>query len=199
MTNYIHNETLQVKTQGGWRKSFPNTSLPKIWNQNTLDFLNISPILAAPRPYPVGTNTVVVQDGYEKDTLGNYIPSYKEIDKFLEYETTDEAGEDVTITVAAQIAEEAARNLTARVDQLKTTCSEKILKILSFASQSNLQGAQSLGLFTNGDLDAYTEGFHWVQAMRANIPTLAANDLDMSDDANWPLVTTEMLTLIAKY
>ena len=48
MAEYRHTETGEVKTQGQWRAANPNTSFPRVWSQDTLDFLNLEAVLRSP-------------------------------------------------------------------------------------------------------------------------------------------------------
>ena len=76
MANYRHKTTGEVKTQGQWRADHPNTSLPKVWNQSTLDFLNVEAVFEAPKPtYNADTQRVVL-DGYVQDSKDNWIQNW---------------------------------------------------------------------------------------------------------------------------
>jgi hypothetical protein len=82
--------TGEVKSQGDIRKLHPNTSLPRVWDAATCDFLNVDPVLAAPQPAPSGEYKVVVRDGVTQDANGNWVEAYTERDMFADY--TDEDG-----------------------------------------------------------------------------------------------------------
>jgi hypothetical protein len=40
----------EVKSQGEIRKLFPNTSLPRVWNEAVCNQLGIDPVLESPAP-----------------------------------------------------------------------------------------------------------------------------------------------------
>ena len=56
MSEYRERKTGEVKTQGEWRAVFKNMSLPKVWNSNVCDAMNIDPVL----PSPPATTTASV-------------------------------------------------------------------------------------------------------------------------------------------
>ena len=94
MSEYRNRTTGEVKTQGQWRAANPNMSLPKVWNSNVLDALNIDAVLRS----PAATTTAYqmsVRDGVEQDANGNWIEKYVARDLF-----TDTTDDGVTITKA---------------------------------------------------------------------------------------------------
>ena len=101
MSEYRNRTTGAVKTQGEIRRSMPNTSLPRVWDAATCDFLGVDPVLAAPQPAPSGEYKVVVRDGVTQDANGNWVQAYVERDMFADY--TDEEG-----TVHTKAEQEAA-------------------------------------------------------------------------------------------
>ena len=104
MGEYRNRTTGEIKTQGEWRKDYPNTSFPRIWTQATLDFLELDAVLAAPKPTP-GTYQTVRKNGAVQDSKGNWVENWEVVSMFSEY--TDEEG--VTHTVAEQEAAYQAR------------------------------------------------------------------------------------------
>ena len=93
MSEYRERKTGEVKTQGEWRAVFKNMSLPKVWNSNVCDAMNIDPILAS----PAATTTayqISVRDGVEQDSKGNWVEKYVAKDMFAD--TTDEDGKKTT-------------------------------------------------------------------------------------------------------
>jgi hypothetical protein len=61
-----------LKTQGELRQMHPNTSLPKVWDQATLEYLGVDPVFESPAPattrFQSASKTGVVQD-----SLGNWV------------------------------------------------------------------------------------------------------------------------------
>ena len=95
MSEYRNRTTGEVKTQGQWRAANPNMSLPKVWNSNVLDALNIDAVLRSPAATTSAYQTSV-RDGVVQDANGNWIENYVARDMFAD--TTDEDG--VTTTKA---------------------------------------------------------------------------------------------------
>ena len=75
MGEYRERTTGEVKTQGEWRAAFKNMSLPKVWNSNVCDAMNIDPVLASPAATTSAYQTSV-RDGVEKDSKGNWVEKY---------------------------------------------------------------------------------------------------------------------------
>jgi len=91
--------TGEVKSQGDIRKLHPNTSLPRVWDAATCDFLGVDPVLAAPAPAASGEYKMVVRDGVTQDANGNWVEAYTERDMFADY-----VEDNVTVTKAEQEA-----------------------------------------------------------------------------------------------
>lgn len=85
--------TGEIRTQGEVRGLFPNTSLPAVWAQETLEFLGVDPVFNAPQPTPTDLQ-VVTREGIVQDTAGNWIENWVLVDKFSTY--TKEDGTVVT-------------------------------------------------------------------------------------------------------
>ena len=83
-----------------------NTSLPKVWTADTLEFLGVDPVLAGSKP-AVGDYEVVVPNGVVQDE-GNWVEAWKVQPMFPEY--TDDEGKVVTEEeqIAAYEAQKAA-------------------------------------------------------------------------------------------
>jgi len=75
MSEYRERTTGEVKTQGEWRAAFKNMSLPKVWNSNVCDAMNIDPVLASPAATTSAYQTSV-RDGVEQDSKGNWVEKY---------------------------------------------------------------------------------------------------------------------------
>ena len=94
MSEYRNRTTGEVKTQGQWRAANPNMSLPKVWNSNVLDALNIDAVLRSPAATTTAYQTSV-RDGVEQDSNGNWVEKYVARDMF-----TDTTEDGVTTTKA---------------------------------------------------------------------------------------------------
>ena len=121
MGEYRNRTTGEVKTQGQWRKLNPNISLPRVWNQNVFDALDLDPVLRSPAA-TVGAYQVSVRDGVMQDANGNWVENYVARDMFSD--TTDEDG--VTTTKAEHEAAYQA-GLDAKVAEGHRTTRDKLL------------------------------------------------------------------------
>ena len=99
MTEFMHRETAEVKTQGEWRKHYRNVSLPKVWTIATTDSLKLEAILKTPKPAH-GPYQSAVRNGVTQDALGNWVEGWLVVGMFAD--TTDEEG--VVTTKAAHEA-----------------------------------------------------------------------------------------------
>jgi hypothetical protein len=164
MSEYRHTETGEVKTQGQWRAANPNTSFPRVWSQETLDFLNLEAVLRS----PAATTTQYqnsVRDGVVQDANDNWVENYVARDMFAD--TTDEDG--VTTTKAEHEAAYQA-TLDAKTAESNRTKRDKLLVETDWMALS--------------DVTMSTEMTTYRQALRditnhANWPNL--------QDADWPV------------
>jgi len=86
---YRIRESGEVKTQGEIRRLNPSTSFPRVWNQDTCDYIGIDPVLNSPKPEVTNLQQVLA-DGVEQDALSNWVDKWRIADKFSDY--TDEDG-----------------------------------------------------------------------------------------------------------
>ena len=164
MAEYRHTETGEVKIQGQWRAAHPNTSFPRVWSQETLDFLNLEAVLRSPAATPTQSPTYV-RDGVVQDANGNWVENYVARDMFAD--TTDEDG--VTTTKAEHEAAYQA-TLDAKTAESNRTKRDKLLAETDWMALS--------------DVTMSTEMTTYRQALRditnhANWPNL--------QDADWPV------------
>ena len=87
MGEYRHKVTGEVKSQGEWRSANPNISMPRTWNQNVLDALNIEAVLEAPKP-DAGPYQYVARNGVVQDAKGNWVTAWEVREMF----STDDDG-----------------------------------------------------------------------------------------------------------
>lgn len=121
MTEYRDRTTGEIKSQGQLRKENPNMSMPKVWNSNVYDALNIDPVLAAPKPTEgIGQYQTVTRNGVVQDAKGNWVQAWQITDMF-----SDTTEDGVTTTKAeheaayqAQLDNTAAENNRAKRDTL---------------------------------------------------------------------------------
>ena len=83
MAEYRDRTTGEVKTQGQLRKENPNMSIPKVWNDNVHDALNVDPVLPSPAA-SVGQYQISVRDGVEQNSNGDWVEKYVARDMFTD-------------------------------------------------------------------------------------------------------------------
>ena len=90
MAEYRNRETGEVKTQGEIRRDNPNMSIPRVWNDDVCDALNVDPVLAGAQPTP-GQYQTVVRDGVEQDDAGNWVEKWVVVDMFADDDESTKA------------------------------------------------------------------------------------------------------------
>jgi hypothetical protein len=106
MSDYRERTTGEIKSQGEWRRHFSNISLPKVWNSDVEDTLNLDPVIFV-FPPELEKHKIAVQNGAEQNAEGQWVIKWSIEDMFKEY--TDTEGN--TVTVAQQIADSEALEL----------------------------------------------------------------------------------------
>ena len=82
MSEYRNKTSGEVLSQGQVRAAHPNTSLPRVWTADTLDFLNVDPVLPGAHPTP-SVYQRVERDGVEL-VSGNYIEKWVAVEMFAD-------------------------------------------------------------------------------------------------------------------
>jgi len=154
----------EVLTQGQIRKLNSNTSLPRVWDADTCEFLGIDPVLAAPKPEPSAAYKQVNRNGAVQDANGNWVEAYIETDMFAD--TTEDG---VTTTKAEhETAYQAQLDATAAAS-VRTTRNTKL-------AETDWMGMS--------DVTMSTEMATYRQALRDI--TTHADFPNLSDD-DWPV------------
>ena len=83
MAEYRDRTTGEIKSQGQLRQENPNMSMPKVWNDNVHDALNVDPILRSPAA-TVGQYQTSVRDGVEQNANGDWVEKYVARDMFAD-------------------------------------------------------------------------------------------------------------------
>ena len=103
---YRIRSTGQVTTQGEIRKLHPNTSLPKVWNDDICNLLGVDPVFEGPQATPTTLYQYSMQQGveqingkwYTKYVLGPVFTDYRDDEGVLhsieEQETAYKASKD---------------------------------------------------------------------------------------------------------
>lgn len=126
MSEYRDRTTGVVKTQGQWRSANPNTSLPRVWKQATLDALNLDAVLRSPAATTTAYQTSA-RDGVVQDANGNWVEKYIARDMFADTTETDDDGNVVTTTKAQHEAAYQSR-LDAKVADSNRTTRNNLLE-----------------------------------------------------------------------
>jgi hypothetical protein len=83
MTEYRDRTTGEIKSQGQLRKENSNMSMPKVWNNNVYDALNVDPVLPAPQPTEgIGVYQTVRRNGVVQDANNNWVEAWQIVDMF---------------------------------------------------------------------------------------------------------------------
>ena len=162
MSEYRERTTGEVKTQGEWRSAFKNMSLPKVWNSNVCDAMNIDAVLASPDATTTAYQTSA-RDGVEQDSNGNWVEKYVARDMFAD--TTEDG---VTTTKAEH---EAAYQATLDANTATSNRSTRDSKL----AETDWTGMSDVTM--SSDMTTYR------QALR-DLPT-HSNWPDL-EDADWP-------------
>ena len=117
MGEYRNRTTGEVKTQGQWRAANPNISLPKVWNENVYEVLDIDPVFSGTKPTEVGAYQNVVRDGVVQDSDGNWVENWVVVDMFADDETLGTKAEQEA-AYQAQLDEQTAINNRNKRDAL---------------------------------------------------------------------------------
>ena len=118
MTEYRDRTTGEVKTQGQLRKENLNISMPKVWNDNVFDALNVDPVLAAPQPTSgIGQYQHVIRNGVVQDANNNWVQAWQIVDMFADDAELGTKAEQEA-AYQAQLDSQAAESNRAERDRL---------------------------------------------------------------------------------
>jgi hypothetical protein len=163
MSEYRERKTGEVKTQGEWRAVFKNMSLPKVWNSNVCDAMNIDPVLASPAVTTSAYQTSA-RDGVEQNANGDWVEKYVARDMFAD--TTDDDG--VTTTKAEH---EAAYQATLDANTATSNRSTRDSKL----AETDWHGMSDVTM--SSEMTTYRQALRDITA-HENWPNL--------EDADWP-------------
>ena len=120
MAEYRDRTTGEIKSQGQLRQENPNMSMPKVWNDNVHDALNVDPILRSPAA-TVGQYQVSVRDGVEQNANGDWVEKYVARDMFADDPDLGTKAEQEAAYQAQLDNEAAERNRAERDRRLAVT------------------------------------------------------------------------------
>lgn len=162
MSEYRERTTGVVKTQGEWRAAFKNMSLPKVWNSNVCDAMNIDPVLASPAATTSAYQTSA-RDGVEQNSNGDWVEKYVARDMFAD--TTEDG---VTTTKAEH---EAAYQATLDANTATSNRSTRDSKL----ADTDWHGMSDVTM--SSDMTTYRQALRDLPT-HSNWPNL--------EDADWP-------------
>jgi len=162
MGEYRHTTTGEVKSQGEWRRDYPNTSFPRVWLQETLDGLGLEAVLASPAATTSQYQTSA-RDGVEQDANGNWVEKYVARDMFAD--TTEDG---VTTTKAEHEAAYQA-GLDAGVAESNRTKRDSLLAETDWTGMSDVTMVSAMTTYRQALRDITSH---------ANWPNL--------DESDWP-------------
>ena len=162
MSEYRERTTGEVKSQGEWRAAFPNMSLPRVWNSNVCDAMNIDPVLAGPAATTSAYQTSA-RDGVEQNANGDWVEKYVARDMFAD--TTEDG---VTTTKAEH---EAAYQATLDANTATSNRSTRDSKL----AETDWHGMSDVTMADN--MKTYRQALRDLPT-HSNWPNL--------EDADWP-------------
>ena len=120
MSEYRNRTTGEIKTQGELRRDNPNMSMPRVWNSNVHDALNVDPVLAAPKPTEgIGQYQFVARNGVVQDANNNWVEAWEIRDMFADIEGGQTKAEQEAAYQTTLDNDAASRNRNER-DRLLT-------------------------------------------------------------------------------
>jgi hypothetical protein len=118
MGEYRNRTTGEIKTQGELRRDNPNMSMPRVWNSNVHDALNVDPILSAPKPTEgIGQYQFVARNGVVQDANDNWVEAWEIRNMFADIEGGQTKAEQEA-AYQTQLDNSAAENNRATRNQL---------------------------------------------------------------------------------
>jgi len=163
MSEYRERTTGEVKSQGEWRAAFKNMSLPKVWNSNVCDAMNIDPVLASPAATTSAYQTSA-RDGVEQNANGDWVQRFVARDMFAD--TTDDDGKKTT-----KAEHEAAYQATLDANTATANRSTRDSKL----AETDWHGMSDVTM--SSEMTTYRQALRDITA-HENWPNL--------EDADWP-------------
>lgn len=115
------------------RANNKDRSMPNIWTDATLDALNVDRILPSTKPDPSSDYVSVVQTGATQDGEGRWIQQWGEVTVYEDYTSTDDDGNEITVTAAQQLADKQAAD-EAALAKVKRAYRTELLRETDYAA-----------------------------------------------------------------
>lgn len=120
MGEYRNRTTGEIKTQGELRRDNPNMSMPRVWNSNVHDALNVDPVLPAQRPtVGIGQYQFVARNGVVQDANSNWVEAWEIRDMFADDEELGTKAEQEA-AYQTELDNNAAKSNRSQRDKLLT-------------------------------------------------------------------------------
>lgn len=163
MGEFRNRETGEVLSQGEIRAANRNISLPRVWDSNVCNALNIDPILPS-APATTTAYQYSARDGVEQDSNGNWVEKYVARDMFAD--TTEDG---VTTTKAEHEAAYQAR-LDADVAASNRSTRDAKLAETDFYALSDVTMSDAMATYRQALRDLPTHD-NWPNLEEADWPT----------------------------
>jgi len=120
MGEFRNRTTGEIKTQGELRRDNPNMSMPRVWNSNVHDALNVDPVLPAQRPtVGIGQYQFVARNGAVQDANDNWVEAWEIRDMFVDDEELGTKAEQEA-AYQTELDNNAAKSNRSQRDKLLT-------------------------------------------------------------------------------
>tara|TARA_E500000318_G_scaffold73471_1_gene68124 strand:+ start:593 stop:1087 length:495 start_codon:yes stop_codon:yes gene_type:complete len=120
MGEFRNRTTGEIKTQGELRRDNPNISMPRVWNSNVHDALNVDPVLPAQRPtVGIGQYQFVARNGAVQDANDNWVEAWEIRDMFADDEELGTKAEQEA-AYQTELDNNAAKSNRSQRDKLLT-------------------------------------------------------------------------------
>tara|TARA_X000001382_G_scaffold120487_1_gene102057 strand:- start:329 stop:823 length:495 start_codon:yes stop_codon:yes gene_type:complete len=120
MGEFRNRTTGEIKTQGELRRDNPNMSMPRVWNSNVHDALNVDPVLPAQRPtVGIGQYQFVARNGAVQDANDNWVEAWEIRDMFADDEELGTKAEQEA-AYQTELDNNAAKSNRSQRDKLLT-------------------------------------------------------------------------------
>jgi hypothetical protein len=115
MAEYRDRTTGEIKSQGQLRKENTNMSMPRVWNSNVHDALNVDPVLKGTIPTAgIGPYQKVRRNGVTQDSEGNWVEAWHIVDMFADHAENGTKAEQEAAFQTQLDAQTAEANRTER-------------------------------------------------------------------------------------
>lgn len=135
MGEYRNRTTGEIKTQGELRRDNPNMSMPRVWNDNVHDALNVGPVFVTSAPTEgVGQYQHAMRNGVAQAANGNWEYAWQIVDMFADIEGGQTKAEQEA-AYQTSLDNDAAKNNRLNRDTLLTETDFYALSDVTMSSE----------------------------------------------------------------